>query len=42
LIVLATGHDAYKTFDFSAYTIPVVDTRNAVNPATRPAKYYKA
>ena len=40
LIVLATGHDEYKTFDFSGYDIPLVDTRNAV--ALKPAKYYKA
>jgi UDP-N-acetyl-D-glucosamine dehydrogenase len=39
-LLLATHHDAYATFDFSAYTCPLVDTRNCV---TRPpAKYYKA
>ena len=42
LIVLSTGHDAYKVFDFSAYAMPLVDTRNAVPPTRRPAKYYKA
>ena len=40
LIVLATGHDEYKTFDFSAYPIPLVDTRNALG--FKPAKYFKA
>jgi UDP-N-acetyl-D-glucosamine dehydrogenase len=42
LIVLSTGHDAYKSFDFTAYGAPLVDTRNAVPPVRRPAKYYKA
>ena len=42
LIVLSTGHDAYKSFNFTAYTSPLVDTRNAVPPALRPTKYYKA
>ena len=40
LIVLATGHDEYKTFDFSGFQIPLVDTRNAVG--FKPAKYFKA
>ncbi|HYR57278.1 MAG TPA: nucleotide sugar dehydrogenase, partial [Chthoniobacteraceae bacterium] len=40
LIVLATGHDAYKEFDFSNYPMPLVDTRNCVRK--RPAKYRKA
>ncbi len=39
LIVLSTGHDAYKTHDFTAYRCPVVDTRNCI--ALRPAKYIK-
>lgn len=42
LIVLSTGHDAYKAHDFSGYKCPLVDTRNAVPVANRPAKYYKA
>jgi UDP-N-acetyl-D-glucosamine dehydrogenase len=42
LIVLSTGHDEYKVHDFSAYGIPLVDTRNAVPPTHRPVKYYKA
>ena len=40
LIVLSTGHDAYKDFDFTAYPMPIVDTRNALR--RRPAKYFKA
>lgn len=42
LLVLATGHDEYKEFDFSSFQIPLVDTRNAVSPARRPGKYFKA
>lgn len=42
LIVLSTGHDAYKEHDFSSYRIPVVDTRNAISDAFRPAKYRRA
>jgi UDP-N-acetyl-D-glucosamine dehydrogenase len=40
LIVLSTGHDVYREFDFSAYPMPLVDTRNCVR--LRPAKYHKA
>ena len=42
LIVLSTGHDAYKQHNFSGYEIPLVDTRNAVPPIYRPEKYYRA
>ena len=42
LILISTAHDGYKTLDFSGYSIPVVDTRNAVPLAFRPAKYFKA
>lgn len=42
LIILATGHDEYKSFDFSGFEIPLVDTRNSVPPAHRPAAYFKA
>jgi UDP-N-acetyl-D-glucosamine dehydrogenase len=40
LVVVSTGHDAYKEFDFSRYPMPVVDSRNCISK--RPAKYYKA
>lgn len=40
LIVLSTGHEFYRDFDFSQYPIPLVDTRNCIR--VRPAKYYKA
>ena len=42
LILLSTGHEAYKSFDFSAFPIPLVDTRNAVPAANRPELYFKA
>jgi UDP-N-acetyl-D-glucosamine dehydrogenase len=42
LIVLSTGHTAYKEFDFAGYTMPLVDTRNAVPLERRPLKYFKA
>ena len=42
LLVLATGHDEYKSFDFTGFGIPLVDTRNAVAADKRPAKYFKA
>ncbi|MGB8166680.1 MAG: nucleotide sugar dehydrogenase [Chthoniobacteraceae bacterium] len=40
LIVLSTGHEVYRDFDFSQYPMPLVDTRNCVR--VRPAKYFKA
>ena len=39
-VLLATHHDEYKTFDFSGFKSPIVDTRNCVS--TRPSKYYQA
>ncbi len=33
LVLLATGHNVYKQFDFSKITAPVVDTRNIVQKA---------
>jgi UDP-N-acetyl-D-glucosamine dehydrogenase len=42
LIVLSTEHDVYKSFDFSSYPMPLVDTRNAVPPAHRPGRYFRA
>ncbi len=39
-ILLATHHQAYRTFDFSSFQSPIVDTRNAV--LKRPEKYYSS
>lgn len=41
-IVLATAHDLYRSFDFSAFPVPLIDTRNAVAPEHRPSHYVKA
>jgi UDP-N-acetyl-D-glucosamine dehydrogenase len=40
LIVLSTGHAVYREFDFTAYPMPLIDTRNCVQ--RRPSKYHKA
>jgi UDP-N-acetyl-D-glucosamine dehydrogenase len=34
LLLLVTAHDAYRTYDFSQITIPVVDSRGCVDPKT--------
>jgi UDP-N-acetyl-D-glucosamine dehydrogenase len=39
-ILLSTGHEACKAFDFSAFPIQVVWTRNAIPPARRLRKGY--
>lgn len=39
-ILLATHHEEYKTFDFSNFSCPIVDTRNCINSI--PEKYFKA
>lgn len=39
-LLLATHHDPYKTFDFSTFQSPLVDTRNCAT--MRPVKYYPA
>jgi len=39
LILISTGHDAYKSVDFNAFGIPVVDTRNVVK-ARGPKVHY--
>jgi UDP-N-acetyl-D-glucosamine dehydrogenase len=36
LLLLATGHDAYKSFDFANITAPIVDTRNVVKRSGGP------
>jgi len=39
-LLLATHHAPYRSFDFSAFRCPLVDTRNCVT--RRPEKYYRA
>jgi UDP-N-acetyl-D-glucosamine dehydrogenase len=31
LVLVATGHDVYRSFDFTSITAPIVDTRNIVS-----------
>jgi UDP-N-acetyl-D-glucosamine dehydrogenase len=38
LLLIATGHDAYRSIDFSGLSMPVVDTRN-IAPSTYPHLY---
>ncbi len=40
LALLVTAHAEYRDFDFSGWTIPLVDTRNCAT--RRPAKYFRA
>ncbi len=40
LALLVTAHAEYRSFDFSSWPIPFVDTRNCV--ARRPEKYFRA
>jgi UDP-N-acetyl-D-glucosamine dehydrogenase len=40
LILVATHHEEYKTFDFTGYPCPLVDTRNCISK--RPEKYFRA
>jgi len=42
LIVIATGHRDYHSFDFSGFQAAMVDTRNTVAPAHRPRHYHRA
>jgi hypothetical protein len=38
--ILVTAHAEYRKFDFSGWSIPLIDTRNCV--AARPALYFRA
>jgi UDP-N-acetyl-D-glucosamine dehydrogenase len=40
LILVSTDHAEYKTFDFSGYACPLVDSRNCITK--KPQKYYHA
>jgi UDP-N-acetyl-D-glucosamine dehydrogenase len=40
LILVSTDHADYKTFDFSSYACPLVDSRNCITK--KPKKYYHA
>jgi UDP-N-acetyl-D-mannosaminuronate dehydrogenase len=40
LILVATDHAEYKTFDFSSYACPLVDSRNCISKKAK--NYYQA
>ena len=40
LILLSTDHKEYKTFDFTSFQAPLVDTRNCIQ--MKPIKYFQA
>jgi UDP-N-acetyl-D-glucosamine dehydrogenase len=40
LILVSTDHSEYKTFDFSGYACPLVDSRNCIQH--KPEKYFNA
>jgi UDP-N-acetyl-D-glucosamine dehydrogenase len=40
LLLVSTDHNEYKTFDFSGYACPLVDSRNCITK--KPSKYYHA
>jgi len=40
LILVSTDHADYKTFDFTGYSCPLVDSRNCISE--KPQKYYQA
>ena len=40
LILVSTDHKEYKTYDFSGYACPLVDSRNCI--IKKPQKYYQA
>jgi len=40
LILVSTDHAEYKTYDFSSYACPLVDSRNCIQH--KPKKYYHA
>ena len=42
LVLISTAHAPFKTYDFSKFAVPLVDTRNCVSPANRPKLYFKA
>ena len=40
LILVSTDHEEYKTFDFTGYSCPLVDSRNCIQ--NKPVKYFRA
>ncbi|NDA10669.1 MAG: hypothetical protein EBZ07_07495, partial [Verrucomicrobia bacterium] len=42
LILIVTAHESFRKNDFSKAKVPVVDTRNCIEPGKRPKKYFRA
>ena len=42
LVLISTPHRTFKSHNFSALTVPLVDTRNCVVGSRRPARYFQA
>ena len=42
LVLISTAHAPFKSYDFSKFAVPLVDTRNCVLPANRPKLYFQA
>ena len=42
LILIVTAHESFRKADFSRAKVPVVDTRNCIEPGKRPKKYFRA
>ena len=42
LILIVTAHESFRKTDFSEAKVPIVDTRNCIQPGKRPQKYFRA
>jgi len=42
MLLISTAHGPFKTYDFSKLKVPLVDTRNCLEPINRPKLYFRA
>jgi len=42
ILLISTAHGPFKTYDFSKLKVPLVDTRNCLEPIKRPKLYFRA
>jgi UDP-N-acetyl-D-glucosamine dehydrogenase len=42
MLLISTAHAPFKTYDFSKLKVPLVDTRNCLEPIKRPKLYFRA
>ena len=42
ILLISTAHAPFKTYDFSKLKVPLVDTRNCLEPIKRPKLYFRA